>query len=74
MQPIEVFEPLAEPNEAQKLDDYVRAYEAMEREDAEAPERFRSLWERFPTDKLIAFHARRLAGGDRGATITLSGK
>jgi adenylate cyclase len=72
-EPIDVFEPLAE-TQPEKLDDYLHAYELMEREDGEASERFRSLWERFPTDKLIAFHARRLASGDRGATITLSGK
>ncbi len=71
----EVFEP-AQPGELPPSlrSDYERAYELLAAGDARARGAFESLAAHYPRDRLVAFHARRLAAGERGATIVMTGK
>ena len=72
---IQVFEPLhPEAASPDKLNPYLRAYELMEKLDPLALATFEDLAKRFSTDRLVAYHARRLAEGESGATIVMSGK
>ncbi len=72
---IEVFEPQAEARSSEeRLHDYLHAYGRLESEDSGAAETFSQLSARYPDDGLIAFHHQRLANGETGSIIVLSGK
>ncbi len=72
---LEVFEPIDEAHiDDQNLDEYENAYALMEGCDPDAVDCFRLLSERYPDDRLIAFHACRLEAGNYGTAIILSEK
>lgn len=72
---IEVFEPLpSEERSSDKQRAYLQAYEILEMNDPKALTSFAKLSNRFPSDRLIAYHAARLAQGQSTSTIVLSGK
>lgn len=72
---IEVFEPLTDiDTPPDKLSAYLKAYGLMERLEAQALPVFEGLAGQFPDDRLIAYHAKRLADGETGTTIVMTGK
>jgi class 3 adenylate cyclase len=70
---VEAFEPLSDGGAA-GADAYRSAFEAMRDGDPGAEAAFTELLRKFPGDKLSAFHAERLAAGEKGATIILREK
>jgi adenylate cyclase len=54
--------------------EYLRAYEALERGDPASFELFAALHRRGSDDGLIAFHWRRLQRGETGTTVVLEEK
>ncbi len=70
---IEAFEPLSDGGAA-GADAYRSAFEAMRDGDPGAEAAFTELLRKFPCDKLSAFHAERLAAGEKGATMILREK
>ena len=75
VEPIDVFEPLLpeEPG-SERINQYLACYGLLERKDPAATEAFAELRQRFPDDRLIEYHAERLAGGETGTTIVMTGK
>lgn len=74
-QPIRTFEPVAHGSPAEAaLGDYATAFALMEAEQPDAAQAWQALAERWPEDRLIALHMRRLARGERGSLITLAEK
>ncbi len=72
---VAVFEPVAASRVEQPLlDDYEAAYRLLAGDDDEAHAAFRELAARYPHDALIAMHLRRLAAGERGATVVVRRK
>ena len=72
---IEVFDPLSGAGAAsEKLNTYLQAYNMMEQLDGQALSEFETLAGRFSDDRLIAYHASRLADGETGATIVMTAK
>ena len=55
-------------------DDYLSAYELLEKEHPESRAAFEALHRSAPNDHLVAFHLDRLKSGERGATTILKGK
>ncbi len=72
---VATFEPLPQAEaEGSWFAEYCEAYRLMADERVEAATLFEALAHRFPDDAVIAFHARRLAAGDRGTRIKMSNK
>ncbi|MFQ6022663.1 MAG: CHASE2 domain-containing protein [Acidiferrobacterales bacterium] len=72
---IDVFEPLSEADASDpKTADYLKTYRLLEHRDTEAAQAFDELAQKYPDDALIAFHTKRLASGEAGATIVMSDK
>jgi adenylate cyclase len=72
---IDVFEPLLPAEVAtQRHTAYLACYGLLERKDAGAAAAFAELAEEFPDDRLINYHAERLAGSETGSTIVMTGK
>lgn len=72
---IGAYEPLPrDAPESAYLDDYLAAYALMEDHQREAPAAMGLLAQRYPQDRLIAGHLRRLQAGEHGAVIRLKGK
>lgn len=72
---IEAFEPIdPEVCENAWYDAYRCAYDLMQREDSAAIRSLQELLERWPDDRLAAFHHDRLSRGEVGTTIILGEK
>jgi adenylate cyclase len=72
---IDVFEPLLPAEVAtQRFTAYLACYGLLERKDGGAAAAFAELAEEFPDDRLINYHAERLAGSETGSTIVMTGK
>lgn len=69
-----VFEPILDGHDEAHLHAYEQAFAAMRAEAPDAAERFAALHARYPNDPLAAFHARRLAAGERGVHIVMADK
>jgi class 3 adenylate cyclase len=72
---IRTYEPLREDahsNEA--VAEYKKAFQLLEAEDEAAVKAFGALTEKYPDDKLIAFHATRLQAGETGRVIHIKSK
>lgn len=73
--PLTVFEPLlAETISQTAVAEYKAAYELMRSGRSEAIEAFQEILWKYPNDKLVAFHLKRLADGATGDLITLNRK
>ena len=70
-EPILAFAPAANTSNAEN---YLSAYELLEKEDPKALATFEELHNSAPDDPLIAYHLDRLKSGDEGTTIILKGK
>ena len=70
---VEAFEPLSDVDAASTAA-YRSAFEAMRDGDPGAEAAFTELLREFPNDTLAAFHAERLAAGEKGVTIVLREK
>jgi class 3 adenylate cyclase len=74
-QPIQVFEPVAPESACSaSLTDYIQAYTLMRDRELGAGEAFARLAAACPEDALIRFHAARLAAGQSGVTVEMTGK
>ncbi len=74
-QALEVFEPVnGEGTGRAPLPDYALAFDAMQREDPQAPELFARLALAWPHDPLVQLHQRRLGAGERGAHMVMDEK
>ncbi len=74
-EPIEVLEPLSDVEAASpKTAEYIEAYRLMESSNPETAHAFDDLAKKYPDDRLIAFHARRLESGQTGRTIVMTEK
>ncbi len=74
-EPIEAFEPeLPGRHSRDRLEEYLRAFRALEQGRANARDAFHDLSLKCPGDRLVAYHATRLANGESGARIVMAGK
>jgi adenylate cyclase len=71
---IQVFEPVPWEDRDPRLSEYLEAYRLMQGRDACAAQALSTLAGRNPDDKLVAFHAARLAGGATGTDVVLEEK
>ena len=53
---------------------YLQAFELLQKNDPKSAAAFDALVTHYPNDQLAAFHAKRLASGEQGVTITLAQK
>lgn len=70
--PIMVFEPIAAGDNTIGLDQYLAAYDLLRQGNPNAAEAFRGYLERYPDDRLAAFHYRRLSQNQRGEVVELT--
>jgi adenylate cyclase len=72
---VSVFAPLSpESGTIDQLERYQAALDALDAGDPDAGELFAALHRDFPDDPCVAFHHRRLAGGEIGALIVMAEK
>ncbi len=71
---LEVFEPFAADTPTREVAAWEAAYTLLRANDPEAWEALRQLERKTPGDPVVALHLRRLAGGDEGVRIVMTGK
>lgn len=57
-----------------RIAEYRAVYQLMERENQQALQAFQKLSEKYPDDALAAFHAKRLAAGEKGCIVVANSK
>lgn len=73
-EPIDVLEPLSEGTVTAPLDDYLAAFSLLRNNDPQSQAAFGRLHALWPDDRLVGFHAARLARGDSGTRLRLTEK
>ncbi len=72
---VKVFEPISEGIAASSRNaEYSEAFELLQSKSPEARAAFSDLADKYPEDGLIAFHAKRLAAGERGSLVVMEEK
>src|SRR5262252_1422308 len=69
-----ILAPVSPPDPPALLARYAEAYAALSQEKPEAAELFAALHRDFPADAPTAFHARRLAAGEKGILVVMQEK
>ena len=74
-QSIALYRPMSTtPDADQQLQDYLKAYQALEAGSPDAPEAFNELKRRYPNDPLVNFHAERARQGELSTLIVMEDK
>lgn len=70
--PVAAFEPLTNDQiDSSQMKEYLRAFDNLETNKAEAEETFKNILENYPQDLLVAYHFQRLKSGKSSKTIIL---
>ncbi len=74
-QGLDAFLPVAESEaDARLIEQYERAYRALQDDDPQADELFAALESRYPEDPLVKLHAQRIDAGESGTTLIIRKK